>query len=240
MLNKTTVTDFYFRPYFTLWLAGSSKSGKSLFARDFITQWSHTMPNTSVTRFSLIYKAWQDSYDEIINSLPMTTLIETRMNLPSSNDDLETESETTDNNGRMTRPMCRIGVNPVDTGIHLCLIDDVLVGQSKNEFLTSLFTVFSHHYHVCVILVSQEIYNHTMLNRTLIRNTDQVVLLKSSVAHTTLRALQSQFFGGQKNFLNLAYTKILTKGGNYINIDLTPSCDDSRRVKHGLLLNEVR
>lgn len=218
-------------------------TGKTEFVRDLVTQWKHTVPNTEIKRLSIVYATWQKSYDDIINSMPLTTLIETRVNLPASNDSLEIDSEVTVINGRQTRAMCRLGIKPVTgdtTNSHLLLVDDCLIDNPKsNEFLTSIFTIYSHHANLNCIVLMQELFNGTSLNRTLARSAESIILIRSAVTNTILRTLQSQYFVGQQNFLIQAYRKILARGGRYIVIDLSSRCNDLRRVKFGYLKGEA-
>lgn len=239
MFNK--INDFYFRPYFTCIVAGSSKAGKTELVRDMISQWEHVVPNSHISRVSIVYDTWQKSYDSIIDSLPSNVLVETHLGLPLNNEELplSSECEMSQFRDHPSRPMCRIGSNVVDDGVQIVIVDDVLQGQKHNSFLTSLFSIFSHHYKICAFLITQQIFNNTDLNRSIVRNTEQVIICKSAVATSTLRALQNQFFAGQAQYLNSAYRKIISRGGAYVWIDLSSSCNDSRRVKSGVLTTEV-
>jgi hypothetical protein len=208
-----------------------------------IKQWDRIVPNTNISRISFVYETWQPAYDEIIKSLPQHTIVERQLGLPLDNDSLATPDETewSEYLGHRSRPMTRLGLDVVeDDSLQIVLVDDVLQLQKKNLFLTSLFSIFSHHYHLCVILITQQIFANSDLYRSLVRNTQYILVLKSSVATSTLRALQTQFFIGQPKYLQLAYQKILTKGESYLYIDLSARCDHRYRVKHGLLENEVR
>lgn len=173
--------------------------------------------------------------------MPENVLIETHIGLPGSNEELPLPSgvDVEEYSDHKSRPMCRIGTDAITEGVHVIIVDDLLTGQKKNSFLTSLFSIFSHHHRICVFLITQQIFNNTDLNRSLARNTENIIICKSAVASGTLRALQNQYFAGQQQYLSSAYHKILAQGGRYIYIDLSSACNDGRRVKCGLLKEEV-
>ena len=234
------VNDFYLRPNFTCIVAGSSKAGKTELVRDIVEQWSHVVPESTIGCVSIIYDTWQPCYDEIISFLPPNAIVESHAGLPNSNDELPlpSDSQTETRNGRIMRPMCRIGTQTYG-GQHLVLVDDVLQMVKANSFLTRLFSVLSHHNKISTFLITQQIFNNTDLNRNLVRNTEHIIICKSAVASTTLRTLQNQYFVGKNQYLTTAYSKVIACGGRYIHLDLTSNCTDSRRVKSGLLQEEV-
>lgn len=238
----TKVNDFYLRPNFSSIICGSSKSGKSELVRDIIKQWGHVVPDSTITRVSFLYEAWQPSYDEIILSLPSSALVESHLGLPSCNEELPAEDEVEVNEYKehRNRPMCRLGPSDrSDSQCHIVIVDDLLIRQKKNSFLTSLFGVFCHHYKISTFLITQQLYTNSDLNRSLAANVEHIFILKSSVASGTLRTLQNQYFSGQTQFLLSVYRKIVARGGKYVHIDLTSECNDNRRVKCGVLNNEV-
>jgi len=241
MFNKSTIDDFFFRPPFTCILAGSSKCGKTYFAEQFIRGWSHSIPDCAITRFSLVYTVWQDAYQRMIDSLPPQIFVETHVGLPLTNEalPLPSEVEVTENAGRHTRPLCRLGVEPVKSGTHVILIDDVLQGHKTCVFLTNLFTILSNHSNISVFLLTQDVHNNTQLNRLLIRNTEELVVFRSALANGILRAIQQQYFYGEPGYLTHAYKKATSSGSRYLNIDLSADCHHAHRVKSGILQNEV-
>lgn len=234
--------DFYLRPNFSSIVCASSKAGKTELVRDLIKQWTHVVPESTISMVSFVYESWQPCYDEIIASLPENVIVETHVGVPQSNDSLPTPDEVETNQylGHPNRPLCRLGSTVHgDDECHILVLDDILNGQTKNTFLTQLFSVFAHHYKISTFLIVQQLYNNTALNRSLTANVEHILLLRSAVASGTLRALQNQYFSGQPQYLSSAYRKIVARGGNYIHIDLTSLCNDNRRVKSGLLKEEV-
>lgn len=236
------INSFYFRPCFTCSVVGSSKSGKTEFVRDFIKDWHHTVPNSKISRLSIFYDTWQSNYDSIIDSLDSSVMIETQCTLPNTNDELHLsdECQVGEYRGHVTRSVCRLGSDVVqDDSVHVVIVDDLIQGQRRNAFLTALFSVLSHHARICAFVITQQLHNNTDLNRSLVRNSEHIIVCKSAVATGTLRALQSQFFSGQDHYLIDSYRKTVARGGRYVAIDLTASSRDNQRVKYGLLSGEV-
>ena len=232
--------NFKWKPSFQAMIVGSSKAGKSIFTKNFINQWEHCTTGRPISRLTLFYSVWQDNYSDMLRALPADVLFESHAGLPNTNDDLPTADESTVNEfmGHQCRTATRLGPSTGD-GCHVVIFDDLVLGQKQNSFLTSVFSVLSHHFDISVFVITQILFANTDLNRSLLRNCDQVVVCRSAVASSTLRGLQQLYFTNQPKYLADAYAKITAKGGDYVNVNLTPQCLDSQRVRCGVLRSEV-
>ena len=218
-----------------------------------IIDWSHvTQHKDKLSRLSLIYDSWHKDYDEIVKSLSPTCIVETHQGLPATNQDLpdaETNSDTSS-----THPLSRIGSHRIDNASHhLILIDDVVQHQRKNDFISQLFTVHSHHSKVSVILIVQSLFTDSPLMRTLARNSDYLIIMQNVQATATLLSLQKLYFPSARGYLTSAAQLAFQNGYRYqmtfnlhksstcryLIIDMRPLTDAKYRLKSGLLKNEV-
>jgi len=215
MFHAKKTTQFYLRPYFSLTIAASSKSGKTIHATEIVKHFDHVVPGCKIGHLSIIYNNWQQSYDQMIDACAEDTIIETHIGLPNSNDELPSisEVETTTRRGRRFRPLTKLTKNRDIDGEYLLIIDDCIQLQQNNSFAEDLLSIYSHHYKINCILILQQIFVSTPLLKTILRNTEFVTVCASAIANITLQNLQKLFFTGQRQILTKAYRKAF--GRNY-------------------------
>lgn len=121
----------------------------------------------------------------------------------------------------------------------LVLIDDAqpsLAGaRSLQQAIDKLFTIISHHYNTCIIMLVQNLYPQDGQLKQIIRNSDYVIVLRSRQSTLSLSTLQRIYFTGSPGALLCASSHAFGQN-RYLLIDMRP--DASFAIKSGILPGE--
>jgi hypothetical protein len=156
----------------------------------------------------------------LIDSLPDSCIVETRASLPDSNESLPfaDQVELIQYGRHKVRPLTRVTETPAIKGDKLLIIDDVISNQNQNQFVQSLCQVLSHHAQLNIIIIVQKLFVDTPLMKTVVSNSDNIVILKGVGSNSTLVSLQRQYFTNRKGLLTDAAQKAFRLGYRYVYI----------------------
>ena len=137
----------WLKPPFSCVLIGKSGMGKTFLLKNLIENWRVAAENVPIYKFCLFYKADQDMYKEMFDSLPSETIKEKCQNLPEDLDSLLIEPPSKDQ-------------------YTILVFDDMQVDFENDPrlipFVKNLIRVYAHHKRILPI-VSGTIVVFTML-----------------------------------------------------------------------------
>jgi len=112
----------------------------------------------------------------------------------------------------------------------IIIFDDLMNSFLSNKEMEKLFTQGTHHRHVSVIYLSQNIFQAGRISKTLSNNTGYMVLFQNIRCIEQLAVLGRQIFPGKgKMFVNIF--KDATKSPySYLVLNLTPNVDMKYRM----------
>ena len=117
-------------------------------------------------------------------------------------------------------------------------IDDLMQELAKSAQLEKLFTKWSHHEHVSVILVTQNMFYNSAIMRTLSVNAHYLILMKNPCDRAMVINLAKQIYPYNNKFLVEAYMDATKPAYVYIKIDLTPDTPEHLRIQSRIIPEE--
>ena len=122
---------------FSAVLIGKSGMGKTYLLKNLIENWQVVAEGASIYKFCLFYKADQELYQEMLNSLPSETIKEKSQTLPEDLDDLLIEPPSKDQ-------------------YTVLVFDDMQVDFENDprliQFVKNLIRVYTHHKRIMPIV----------------------------------------------------------------------------------------
>src|SRR6185437_1404316 len=118
----------------------------------------------------------------------------------------------------------------------LMIVDDLM--HECNESISKLFTKWSHHRNISVLLVMQNIFHQKKGLRDVSLNAHYLVLFKNPRDKAQILYLSRQIFPENQKFLQEAFNDATKKAHGYLMIDLTQGMADDYRVRTGIFLHE--
>lgn len=115
------------------------------------------------------------------------------------------------------------------------VMDDLQAKAGNDERVSDLFTRYSHHRNVSVILILQNIFHQAKMMRTVSLNSHYLILLSSRRDQSQVRRLGSQLYPGAGPFFHSAYKSALSRDYGYLLIDLTPTTEEKYRLRTNIL-----
>ena len=196
--------DISIRWPFKWCLVGSSGSGKTFFALNIVNN-SHRIFDDPPTKIVIIYKEFQDIYDEFNHAIP-TDLFK--------DNDIDLEELTNSNTE------------------NLLVICDDLYFSKKLEEIAEYFMVKGRHRNVSWLVLTQSIFNQPAL-KNISRNSSHITLFKS-VRLNEAHIFFSQLRPKSSAVLQNIYKKATENSYSYLDIDLSQTCPDTLRYKTNL------
>jgi hypothetical protein len=195
---------------FTCSIAGPTKSGKTQFAKKFITNVSQLI-TPKPEKIIFCFSEWQPAYEEL-NRIPELEFCE---GLPDI-----AELKRTQNQPK------------------LVVLDDLMHECSKNQEKSSkLFTRGSHHWNCSVINILQNLFYSGL--RTSRINSHYLVLLKCPSDQLQISTLARQLYPGQQKYFLESYQDACNQPYGYLVVDLTPETPDDSRLKTNIFPDEI-
>ena len=114
---------------------------------------------------------------------------------------------------------------------NIIVIDDLMQELAKSAQLEKLFTKWSHHEHVSVIFVTQNMFYNSAIMRTLSVNAHYLILMKNPRDRAMVINLAKQIYPYNNKFLVEAYMDATKPAYGYIKIDLTPDTPEHLRYQ---------
>lgn len=172
-------------------VCGPSQSGKTEWVYKFINN-SNELFDRPLKKIYYFYDVWQPGFSKLNSE------VEIIRGLPEENflRDLEPDMHK------------------------LLILDDQQLTALNSSIIADLFTKYSHHKNLSVILILQNLFHQGKFSRDISLNTHYFVLFKNPRDVNQIRILGRQL--GQSNHLINAYMKATRFPYSYLLIDLSP------------------
>ena len=165
------------------------------------------------TRLIWVYGEWQPSYEEIRAFWPK----------------VEFEREMT--------PELYETINSDQN--NLVVLDDKMNDDGGSKTLAKLFTQGAHHRNLTVVFIVQNLFHQGDSMRSVSLNAHYMLLFKNPRDKGQVRALGSQMFPGDANYLVSAYCDATEERYGYLLLDLHPETPEPLRVRTGIYRDDV-
>ena len=216
IIMELVANDILIKPASTLCVCGPSKSGKTCFVFNLIKHSSDMFKNgESPKKILFCYSIQQPMYDEIQRMCG--DKIEFFEGVPEISKIQEF----------------------ADGDHNLIVLDDMMHQVVKAENMENLFTLGSHHLHLSVIFISQNLFQQGKHARTIALNTEYYILYKNPRGSGQINTLSKQLGKSLGGTLKSAYNDAvnITPYG-YVFLDMTQHCPDNYRIRSGILPGE--
>lgn len=110
----------------------------------------------------------------------------------------------------------------------LVIFDDLL-NITTTKYLNDLFIRKSHHRNMCVLYISQNIFDKSL--KVARNNSHYIIILRTPSMALQIRTLGVQLFPGRVNFFVTAYELATANNFGYLLVDLSPTTDPSLRLR---------
>ena len=165
------------------------------------------------TRLIWVYGEWQPSYDEIRAFWPK----------------VEFERE-------MTQELYETIYSDQN---NLVVLDDKMNDDGGSKTLAKLFTQGAHHRNLTVVFIVQNLFHQGESMRSVSLNAHYMFLFKNPRDKGQVRALGSQMYPGDGNFLVSSYRDATEERYGYLLLDLHPETPEPLRVRTGIFRDDV-
>jgi len=118
------------------------------------------------------------------------------------------------------------------------VLDDLMNDIASNKAVTNLITRGVHHRRLCVIILTQNLYQEGGHNRTRNLNTHYLIMFKNPRNAQQIASISHQMFPGQKDHLVKVYETATKMAHGYLLIDLCQTTDDALRLRAHVLPHE--
>ena len=192
-----------FDPYSSLVISGATKSGKSTWVKRLIKEREHVFTEPKPTTIHYCFGTYDPEY-ELLDDVVL------HEGLPRKEDVMK---------------WC------ADEDHLLIVIDDLMSDVVKSKEIEELFTRGCHHHKISVIFVTQNLFAQGSAARNLALNTSYLVLFKNVRDKHQVMCLARQTFPGKTAQFMEAYEAATKQNYGYLVLDLTPTCEESRRIR---------
>ena len=195
--------DYSFKHPFTCMVAGPTSCGKTVFVRSVLEHKKFILINLPPrNKITWAYGQWQQSYSEPIPGCEVDYI----EGLPDEE---------------------AIATSPPD----LLIIDDLMNELGDNQRLANMFTKGSHHLHMSIIFIVQNIFHQAKQMRNISLNCHYIVLMKNPRDKSQIYSLARQLYPNKIKFFIEAYEDATKEPYSYLRVDLTPSTPECFRLQ---------
>lgn len=120
----------------------------------------------------------------------------------------------------------------------VCVLDDMMTSITHSDIVSELFTKFSHHCNLSVVLILQNIFPRGRTSRTISLNAHYIILFKNPRDASQVNHLASQMYPGRSRFLKDAYALATAPPHGYLCLDLHQATPESLRLRSRVLPSE--
>ena len=192
----------------TVVISGPSGSGKSVLTKDILCQRSI---QPSPQRIIWCYGQYQPLYDAIQRQLPYVEFVK---GIPEF---LEHESF-------------------LDTSVRNCIVLDDLMGDAKkNDKISRLFSIGSHHRNLTVLYLTQNVFPQGKACRDVALNTKYLVLFNNPVDRAQVLNLARRIYPNNSQFFMNTYQRAIEQCYGYLIIDMRANTSEQERLKPNAL-----
>ena len=198
-------------------VSGATGSGKTRWVFSFLKAMSRLYTENPPTHVLYCYGIYQDLYDDIQRAVKHITFHQG----PPTQEDLVALSQK---------------------GSHgLVILDDLMSEVSNDRQIEKLFTQGTHHLHLSVIYIVQNVMYQNRHSRTISLNTQYMVLFKNYRDPSQIFCLARQIYPRRPAVLMDAYDDATSPPFGYLVVDLHPrTLDDRQRLQTGIFPGETR
>jgi len=118
----------------------------------------------------------------------------------------------------------------------LLILDDLM--DSINAFVAEIFTKISHHCHLSVLYVCQNLFDKSKYHRTISLNSHYIILLPNPRDTQPVAHLSHQVLGPDWRVRTDAYREATREQYNYLLFDLHLSTDEQLRLRTNIFPGE--
>jgi len=118
----------------------------------------------------------------------------------------------------------------------LVVLDDLMTDATKDEEVSNLFTVGSHHRNLSVICLLQNLFNRGKENRTMNLNSQYLVLFKNPRDLLQVTHLARQMYPHNTGYFMEQFQKATAKPYGCLVVDLKQDTRDGERLRSGVIL----
>jgi hypothetical protein len=104
-----------------------------------------------------------------------------------------------------------------DSGGSIIVVDDFML--ELNPFMAQLFTAYSHHYRISVILLTQNLFLNTPIYRNISRNTTYIAVFKNPRDVSQIMSLARQLSPKNTKYIIGAFQEATEKPFSYMLFD---------------------
>ena len=153
----------------TILVCGPTGSGKTCFTNQLL-KYSNMMFQPSAPSFRiLVYDTWQDNYDIMVKNNVIDLCLKGLPNI----DYLKEVLDEHKNNGGT-----------------LMIIDDQM--QNVDQIMVNIFTIYSHHFNMTCLLLTQSLFLSSKEYRTISLNSHYIILMKNTRDSSSVTNLAKQ------------------------------------------------
>ena len=205
-----------FRCPSTVLVCGASGSGKTTFILNMLRHKANVIQKgANITNVLFFYNTWQPLYDTMKQEHLVSTWINDAPTVPDLKD--------------LTESFRRKAGS-------ICIIDDFLLDVSKD--ITEIFTVISHHYKICVFLLSQSIFPKNPFFRELSINAKYIVLHKNPRENAQISHLARQINPTDSKSVVQAIRDATSAPYSYVVLNLHQETPDNIRIQSHIFPHE--
>ena len=125
-------------------------------------------------------------------------------------------------------------LNPRDK--HLIVIDDQM--NDVDQRVSDIFTKYSHHKNMSVMLIVQNLFNKNKHQRTISLNTHYLVLFKNPRDKSQMMAMAQQMYPRNVKYFMDSYVSSTSSPHGYLLIDMKQSTPDILRLRTDIFPGE--
>ena len=201
----------------TILISGVSRSGKTCFSKKLIENVNKVFKPTPPKYIILIYEEWQNMYDTLVDNKHVHLTMK-------GIDDFDYLKE--------------LMIEKKDQGGTLLMIDDQ--GSKIDQNIMKIFTIYSHHYSVTCMLLTQTLFDSKREFRTVSLNASYIVIMKNSRDASSITNLAKQTHPYRTRFLTNSYLDATKQPYSYLLIDMVPETPEEIRIRSNIFEDPIK
>ena len=200
----------------TMLICGPSNSGKTTFTKK-ILKHSNSLFTPYPPKFVvLVYETWQSCYDEMLQNNYIHLAIK-------GLSDIDYLKEIFEENKSKTST--------------LLVIDDQM--QNIDQNVVSIFTIYSHHYRVSCLLVTQSLFLSNKFYRTVSLNSNYIVLMKNTRDNSSVTHVGKQTHPFKTRFITDSYLDATKNPYTHLLFDLRQETPEEIRIRGNIFCDPI-
>ena len=201
----------------TILISGVSRSGKTCFSKKLIENVNKVFKPTPPKYIILIYEEWQNMYDTLVDNKHVHLTMK-------GIEDFDYLKE--------------LMIEKKDQGGTLLMIDDQ--GSKIDQNIMKIFTIYSHHYSVTCMLLTQTLFDSKREFRTVSLNASYIVIMKNSRDASSITNLAKQTHPYRTRFLTNSYLDATKQPYSYLLIDMVPETPEEIKIRSNIFEDPIK